>query len=146
MAANASQSSAELADKLDVWAKKLSSTAQSIRNKSEASFDDRVAVSSTAQEMLRAVQQPMEQLMASFSFMVQFTAMRLFVKWKVFETLPSQGTISYKELAEKVGAEEALISKSSHFISIYLANLLNRAFFLDLGWHWDPSSTGTRPS
>lgn len=33
------------------------------------------------------------------------------MKWGVFEHIPLTGSISYKELAEKVGAEEPLISE-----------------------------------
>jgi hypothetical protein len=46
--------------------------------------------------------------------MAELCATRCFMKWGVFDMIPSTGSISYKDLAEKIGAEESLISKSSH--------------------------------
>lgn len=118
MAANATQSNADLANKLDAWAKKLTDTAQSIRKTDDVSFDHRITISATAQDILQTTQQPLEHLMGALVLIVQFTALRLFVKWKVFENIPTQGPISYEELAGKVGADEALISESSRLIEV----------------------------
>lgn len=42
------------------------------------------------------------------------TANRLFSDWKAFDVIPPEGSISIAELAEKIDAEEALISKVGH--------------------------------
>ena len=103
---------ASLADKLESWAKALTETAQSIRDSpGEVTRDDRSRLSETAHGILRATQQPGDQLVDSFIGVVQLTAVRLFIKWNVFEKIPEQGSISYEELAAKVGAHTSLISK-----------------------------------
>ena len=43
--------------------------------------------------------------------MAEFAAIRCFMHWGAFEHIPLQGSTTYKELAEKIGAEESLISK-----------------------------------
>ncbi|XP_014554677.1 hypothetical protein COCVIDRAFT_104258 [Bipolaris victoriae FI3] len=47
---------------------------------------------------------------------VQCTAIRLLFKWKVLENMPAEGTISYKELAAKVGGDENLITRLCWFL------------------------------
>lgn len=101
-----------LADNLESWAKSLTETAQTIRNSQDhVSPEQRFQLSNTGHSILRATEEPGEQLMDSIVGTVQIAAMRLFVKWKVFENIPMQGDISYGDLAAKVGAETALISK-----------------------------------
>lgn len=146
MAANTSNSNLNLADKLDTLVKKLGDTAESIRKTGGASFDHKVTVTTAAQDILQTVQEPVEHLMGSMVMLVQFTATRLFVKWKVFETIPLQGLISYKELAEKVGADEALISRSTIPVRVAPANICSRTFCLDIGRHGNPPAAGSRPS
>lgn len=145
MAAN-DNSNLDLANKLDGWAKKLTDAAQSIRKSDGASFDHKLTVTGTAQEILQTVQEPIEHFMGALVILVQFTATRLFVKWKVFEKIPMQGTISYKDLAEKVGADEALISKFRIQIRVALPNPFTRTIRLDISRHWNPAATGARPS
>jgi hypothetical protein len=44
--------------------------------------------------------------------MAEMAAIRIFMKWKAFEFIPEEGDgISYAELAAKLDAEEALVSK-----------------------------------
>lgn len=146
MTADASLSDANLTDQLDAWAKKLSDTAQSIRRAGNVSMDHRVTASAAAQDILKTVQSPIEHLMGSMILMVQFAAMRLFVKWKVFETIPIQGSISYKDLASKVGADEALIRKfiwSEARGSLHV-DTVNRTLCMDPRWQQHPSPTGIR--
>lgn len=146
MATNASHSNLDLANKLDAWAKRLTDAAKSIRKADDASFDHRLTASATAQDILQTVQQPIEHLMSSLVLLVQFTATRLFVKWKAFEKIPLQGSISYKELSEKIQADEALVSRFAISIQVIPANPLTRTLCLDIGWHWNSAPTGARPS
>lgn len=57
--------------------------------------------------------------------MAEMGALRILMELKAFDHIPDEGSISYKDLAEKVGAEE---------------NLLSRSFFLS-HWFW----VGTYP-
>jgi hypothetical protein len=43
--------------------------------------------------------------------MAEIAATRAWMKWGVFDHIPSTGSISYKALADKIGAEEGLISE-----------------------------------
>lgn len=42
--------------------------------------------------------------------MAEMGAIRMFMKMRAFDKIPLDGTISYKDLAASLGAEEALIS------------------------------------
>lgn len=42
--------------------------------------------------------------------MAEMGAIRMFMKIRAFDKIPLEGTISYKDLAASLGAEEALIS------------------------------------
>lgn len=104
---------APLADQLESLAKSLTETAQSVRDSPDGvSPSHRLQLSNASHSILRSVQQPGEQLMEAMVTVVQITVMRLFIKWKVFETIPLQGNISYVELAAKAGADTSLISES----------------------------------
>ncbi len=56
---------------------------------------------------------PTDHIMGVFSNMGIISAIRLFQSWKVFDTIPTEGSISFAELAEKIGAEEALLSETN---------------------------------
>jgi Mn-dependent DtxR family transcriptional regulator len=43
--------------------------------------------------------------------MAEMGAIRTLMKWKAFDVIPAEGTITYKELAEKLDAEVSLVSK-----------------------------------
>lgn len=45
--------------------------------------------------------------------MAEMGALRMLMELKVFDKIPQEGSISYKELAESVGAEESLLSKNA---------------------------------
>lgn len=54
--------------------------------------------------------------MNAMSTIAQFTSIRLFIEWGVFDTLDVNGdAMSYEDLAAKVNAETALISMFSSF-------------------------------
>lgn len=42
--------------------------------------------------------------------MAEMGAIRMFMRMRAFDKIPLEGTISYKDLAASLGAEEALIS------------------------------------
>lgn len=43
--------------------------------------------------------------------MAEMGALRLLMEWGTIDHIPKDGSISYKNLAEKVGAEEELIGR-----------------------------------
>lgn len=45
--------------------------------------------------------------------MGEMAAIRMFMKLRAFDQIPLEGSISYKELADSLGAEENLISNDS---------------------------------
>lgn len=45
--------------------------------------------------------------------MAEMGALRMMMELKVFDKIPLQGTISYKDVAASVGAEESLLSKQA---------------------------------
>jgi hypothetical protein len=45
--------------------------------------------------------------------MAEMGALRMLMELKAFDQIPQEGSISYKELAAKVGAEESLLSTST---------------------------------
>jgi hypothetical protein len=56
--------------------------------------------------------------------MGEMAAIRMFMKLRAFDQIPFEGSISYKELADSLGAEENLISTDSgpymwHLLTLY---------------------------
>ena len=43
--------------------------------------------------------------------MAEMGALRMLMELKIFDRIPQQGSISYRDLAASVGAEESLLSK-----------------------------------
>lgn len=46
--------------------------------------------------------------------MAEMGALRVLMDWGALEHIPSDGSISYQDLAAKVGAEEPLLRKPDH--------------------------------
>lgn len=70
--------------------------------------------------MERAVNQGMiwdsrsrRRLMLNHTQMAELAAIRTFMSWGAFDLIPTTGSISYKALAEKLDADEPLVSKSA---------------------------------
>ncbi|KAK7414433.1 hypothetical protein QQX98_006711 [Neonectria punicea] len=116
MTSNASLHKAQIADKLESWAQQLTEIAVGFRNKPESpnlSREEHGKLATTANDILKTVRKPQERLMESMIVMAELAALRLFIKWKVFEIIPVEGSISYGELAAKLDAEEPLITRLS---------------------------------
>lgn len=100
-----------VADQLDSLAASLTKAAKDLRadlNPSPGAHEELV-------ELLRrtsgVVNQPRDDLADLMSGFVQCTAIRLLVKWEVFEHIPGEGTISYADLASKVACDQSFMSK-----------------------------------
>ncbi|KAI9903456.1 hypothetical protein N3K66_002808 [Trichothecium roseum] len=105
-------------------AKDMTSLSQQIRSLTQAIKSNRESLHSSsdaiknakqelvdAAEALLAVAQPPDPLKTAMVAMVQLTTLHLFREWKVFDAIHEAGTISYADLAEKLGADVALISR-----------------------------------
>ncbi|KAK3938737.1 O-methyltransferase-domain-containing protein [Diplogelasinospora grovesii] len=102
----------DIADKLESLAQQLTETGKCIREGRitlESSLADRVKLLSAVKEVADSVKQPSDEIMEMLPMFANVVAIRLFIKWKAFENIPTNGAISYKDLAEKVGAEANLI-------------------------------------
>ena len=67
-----------------------------------------------AQRILDSVMGPQERWLRMCQQTATYTASHLFYEWGVFEAIPTQGSISYQEVAAKTDTEEALLSKFSN--------------------------------
>jgi hypothetical protein len=64
-----------------------------------------------ATKLVELGKKPTDLLLDSFSLIVQFTVLRLFIEWGVFENIPVKGAVTYEELAKSVSADTELIGK-----------------------------------
>ena len=46
--------------------------------------------------------------------MGEIGATNMYMEWKLFDKIPVGSSISYKELADSIGAEEAIVCKSTN--------------------------------
>lgn len=65
--------------------------------------------------------------------MAEMSAIRMFMKMGAFDKIPLEGTISYRDLAASLGAEEALISTLSDAIFKYTSLTDPRSYGMDDG-------------
>jgi hypothetical protein len=111
------------ADKLEALAAKLADNAQRLRDGRSATPEEHEELVGTLKQAQEAVYLPRDDLAAMQLGFVTAAAVRLLIHWKVFEKMPDTGSITYEELAARVGGDVVIISK--HFRSIshrYLAN------------------------
>lgn len=90
----------------------MKSNRESLHSSSDAVKDAKQELVDAAEALL-AVAQPPDPLKTAMVAMVQFTTLHLFREWKVFDAIHEAGTISYADLAEKLGADVALICKTT---------------------------------
>lgn len=108
-------STAQAADKLDSWAAQLSETAQTLRSspgRAGLSLEHRSSLLKTGHDITQFSRRTEEYVLDTMASTVELVALRLLINWKALEMIPAQGSITYQELAEKVGAEVSLISES----------------------------------
>ncbi|KAF2832597.1 S-adenosyl-L-methionine-dependent methyltransferase [Ophiobolus disseminans] len=104
------------AEKLEALAAKLTEAASDLRAGTNASPQSHAKLVDTLRSTVEVVNRPTDDLNDMMMGFVQCTAIRLLLKWNVFENLPTEGTISYKELAAKVGGDESLITRLCWFL------------------------------
>ena len=113
-------------DKLQSLASLLSDTATSIREGSlslESNTPERLKVINAAKDAVDLVKVASDDILDWVPLLAQLAAIRLFVKWKVFQNIPIGGDarISYTDLAGKVGADVALIGTFRLFYNMLMS-------------------------
>ncbi|GAB1312713.1 hypothetical protein MFIFM68171_02923 [Madurella fahalii] len=76
----------------------------------------RESVISAAKAIIHAAQDAQELYVHFAVNKCEIIVMRLFLKWEVFQGIPLQGSISFSELAAKIGAEVGLIARLSRML------------------------------
>ncbi|OAA38611.1 O-methyltransferase [Metarhizium rileyi] len=110
MAQQTQQSASSLADKMEALAKQLVSSASALRANPTAK-QDYLDIIESADALLIEIKDPMGKAMDQMISLTTFAAMRLFIKWRLFDEIPASEPISYRELASRIGAEMGLIAR-----------------------------------
>jgi len=104
-----------LATQYDALAAKFTTAAANLRKgdlsdttKSQQNAD----IAQLAKGVLESLEQPTDMITDWIVRISQLMAIRLFNEWGALAHIPVDGAISYAELAGKIGAEQALLSKS----------------------------------
>jgi hypothetical protein len=79
-------------------------------NNNDTDWAVRYKAKHAAQQIVALTQKPDELWFDQSICMSEFSCIRMFMEWKAFDAIPDEGSISYKELAEKVKVQEALLS------------------------------------
>jgi hypothetical protein len=111
---------APLADTLDVLAQKLTATAQGLRSGTislETDTFQRMGLIQAGTDLTDAVSLPKDKLLTMLPHFSHITAIRMFIEWQAFQKIPTDdgASISYDELAAKVGGDVSLISKAPNY-------------------------------
>lgn len=75
-------------------------------------------IADAAQKVLQAVRDPADEWVDMSGQIAVVAVNRLFWEWGVYDKMPLEGSISYSELAEAVGAEPSLLGKKRSSVSI----------------------------
>ncbi|KAK4151601.1 S-adenosyl-L-methionine-dependent methyltransferase [Chaetomidium leptoderma] len=76
----------------------------------------RASVISAAQAIIHAAQSAQDLYVHFAVNKCEIIVMRLFLKWDAIQEIPLQGSISFSELAVKIGAEEGLVARLSRML------------------------------
>lgn len=110
-------SPAALADKLDGLAATLREASKSVREGSPSSLQTNVSkkaeVVGALKSAIEALQNPQDVFLDNMVLISRLVALRIFVKWKVFDAIPATGSITYADLAAKVNADTEIVSTST---------------------------------
>jgi hypothetical protein len=104
---------AALAQSLEASGAQLIEAAKSLRNGSISLKDpaEKTKIVGAAKAAIKAVESPMDMVVDTAILLSNLVAIRLFADWKAFQAIPSDGSISYTDLAGKIGADANLTSK-----------------------------------
>lgn len=99
----------ELIDSTTAYFKADESETANCRDQLETECRNRIV--EAAQAIVDAARPPQPEWMNKSTAGAEFVALRLFIEWGAFEIIPVEGSISYRELAQKTGADEQLVSE-----------------------------------
>ncbi|KAI1376203.1 S-adenosyl-L-methionine-dependent methyltransferase [Hypoxylon crocopeplum] len=68
-----------------------------------------------ARELLNELIHPEEVAAEQAIALSEWASIRMYMKWKFFDKIPLDGSVSYHDLATSIGAEEALVCTLIHF-------------------------------
>lgn len=104
-------------DKVNALVEQLNNVAKEINNDTDFSAslnaEQRTLLVEASREVTNSVKGQLDAFTDQWSSMCEATATRLFMKWKAFEAIPLEGSITFKELADKLNADVSLISTST---------------------------------
>lgn len=86
-------------------------TASQPTNGTDTDKTQRRRIADAAQKVLHAVRDPADEWVDMTGQIAVIAVNRLFWEWGVYDKMPLEGSISYSELAEAVGAELPLLSE-----------------------------------
>lgn len=128
MTSSPATASPAVADQLDSLAALLTSRAQAVRNGAAVPPQQHIQLVKGLKDAAGLVNEAREDLGDLMMSFVQVTALRLLIKWKVFEAIPLEGTISYADVAARVGIDVNLISTPFLLTSFYSSYTSSWAF------------------
>ncbi|KAL2134556.1 hypothetical protein VTI74DRAFT_11528 [Chaetomium olivicolor] len=113
-----------LANRMETLAKTLSTTAQDVRTGAVSLEKDamrRNELAFAASELINSMSVPRERLQFIMAALGHLTAIRLFIQWKAFESIPDGegASISYAELTAKVGGNVTLITRLGRALATF---------------------------
>ncbi|OTA69355.1 S-adenosyl-L-methionine-dependent methyltransferase [Hypoxylon sp. EC38] len=104
-------------DKLEVLCNELSLQVQTLRTVEEGNdFYARVKATDIARKLIDEIIDPEEVAAEQAVVLGEWGSIRMFMKWKFFDKIPVDGSISYQELADSIGAEEVLVSRMGQML------------------------------
>ncbi len=107
-------SSDQFAGQMDDLVAQLSAVSKMAESGSEFLASNpgaRITILKTLGKISSTIRQPQDEIMELFPQIAQMPVIRLFIKWKVFQMIPTEGSISYGEIASKLDADVNLISR-----------------------------------
>ncbi|KAL1888090.1 hypothetical protein Sste5346_009777 [Sporothrix stenoceras] len=105
----------QLSDTLDNLSKTLADAAKNTRDGSSSSIltniTSKADLLGALKGAIEAIQNPQDAFLDQMVHVSRLVAMRIFIKWKVFDAVPTTGSITYANLAAKVNAEEEIVTR-----------------------------------
>ncbi|XXG94142.1 hypothetical protein Hte_000394 [Hypoxylon texense] len=114
-------------DDLQALCNELSLQIQALRGTNKDNdLSVRRKATGTAKKLLDELIHPEEVAATQTIIMSEWASIRMYMKWKLFDKIPTEGSISYRELASSIGADEALVARLGQML-VSTGKLLERA-------------------
>ncbi|KAL7628832.1 hypothetical protein AAE478_000347 [Parahypoxylon ruwenzoriense] len=104
-------------DDLEILCNELLAQIKTLRTASKyAEFIVRQKATEVARRLLVELIHPEELAAEQSVTLSEWACIRMYMKWKLFDRIPLEGSTSYKELAASIGAEEALVCRMGQML------------------------------